>query len=68
MGCEIERSTEETLPEDEQEKISSTMGNQNTQEATPDTLGHVAVSKCSTSLADWCDCNRQSPLSELQNK
>ena len=43
MGCEMERSTKETLSEDEQEEIGPTLGNHNTQEVTSDTLGHVAV-------------------------
>ena len=30
------------------------------------TLGHVAVSECSTSLADWCNCDHQSPFFELK--
>ena len=68
MGCEMERSSNETLSEDKQGKISPTMGNHNTQEASLDTLGYVVVSENSTSLADWCDCDRQSPLSKLQNK
>ena len=64
----MEISTKETPPENEQEESSPSLGNHNTQEATPVTLGHVSVSERSTSLDDWCDCDRQSLLSELQNR
>ena len=44
MGCDMETSSTETLPKNEVEEVSPSMGNSNTKETTPVVIGHVATS------------------------
>ena len=44
MGCDIEKSSTETLPENEIEEVSPSVGNSNTKEIIPVAMGHVAIS------------------------
>mmetsp|Transcript_40374 Transcript_40374/g.46099 ORF Transcript_40374/g.46099 Transcript_40374/m.46099 type:complete len:127 (+) Transcript_40374:320-700(+) len=67
-GSEVERSAKAILSTDEQEETSPPMDHCYTQETYDDSMGHVAIPKCSTALTGWHHFNNQSPLPELQNK
>ena len=43
MGCDMETSYTETLPKDEVEEVSPSVGNSNTEETTPVKMGYVAI-------------------------
>ena len=65
MESEVKIDTKATLSTDEQEEISPPVDHCYTQETYDDTMGHVAISKCSTTLTNWHHFNSHSPLSEL---
>ena len=43
MGCNMEKNSTETLPENEFEEVSPFVGNSNTKEITPVAMGHVEI-------------------------
>ena len=68
MGSKIERGAKRPLSTDKQGEISSSVDHRKTEKTNDDTMGHVAISKRSTTLSDWPYIDSQSPLPELQNK
>ena len=44
IRCDMEKSSIETLPENEIEEVNSSVGNSNTKETTPVTIGHMVIS------------------------
>ena len=44
IGCDMEKSSTETLPKNEIEEVNTSVGNSNTKEITPVAMGHVEIS------------------------
>ena len=68
MGSKTERGTKTPLSTDEEGEISLPVDHRYTEETNDITMGHVAISKRSTTLFDWPYFDSQSSLPELQNK